>query len=243
MGLRENLSFNLRQYLATSVRQGGTDSHCLVKLFTLASMDSTFEMLISHTRSGHKIFGISMNWRQYSLYFHGKSPLSVACRPTEAYSKGSAPYLVSFKARDSWKILFLHGDINVAILARGATDVVDADDDTGGVGDEGADVNFDVGDFGRHSDGGVLKHSFGRALYSNSSSIRPDESIRGSDPLPNVFQGNKAYPLLRNVMRPFPSRGLDDVRRIFSNRHSRTRRTIECAFGALAGRWSFLKTP
>ncbi|GFO48439.1 hypothetical protein PoB_007494400 [Plakobranchus ocellatus] len=123
----------------------------------------------------------------------------------------------------------------------GAADVVDAADDTDRVGDEGAVVNFDVGDFGRHSDGGVLKHSsFGRALYSNSLPIPLDESICGSDPLPYVFLGDEAYPLLRNMMRPCP-RGLDNVRRLYNYRHSRARRIIECPFGALAGVWSVLK--
>ncbi|GFN91167.1 protein alp1-like [Plakobranchus ocellatus] len=104
-------------------------------------------------------------------------------------------------------------------------------------------IDVDVGDFGRHFDGGVLKHSsFGRALYSNSLPIPLDESICGSDPLPYVFLGDEAYPLLRNIMRPFPRRGLDNVRRIYNYRHSRARGTIECAFGVLVGKWSVLKT-
>ncbi|GFO02654.1 protein antagonist of like heterochromatin protein 1 [Plakobranchus ocellatus] len=104
-------------------------------------------------------------------------------------------------------------------------------------------ISVDVGDFGRHSDGGVLKHSsFGRALYSNNLPIPLDESICGSDSLPYVFLGDEAYPLLRNIMRPFPRRGLDNVRRIYNYRHSRARRTIECAFGVLVGKWSVLKT-
>ncbi|GFO37591.1 protein antagonist of like heterochromatin protein 1 [Plakobranchus ocellatus] len=104
-------------------------------------------------------------------------------------------------------------------------------------------ISVDVGDFGRHSDGGVLKHSsFGRAFYSNNLPIPLDESICGSDPLPYVFLGDEAYPLLRNIMRTFPRRGLDNVRRIYNYRHSRARRTIECAFGVLVGKWSVLKT-
>ncbi|GFO21950.1 Pol polyprotein [Plakobranchus ocellatus] len=43
-------------------------------------------------------------------------------------------------------------------------------------------------------------------------------------------------------MRPFPRRGLDNVRRIYNYRHSRAKRTIECAFGVLVGKWSVLKT-
>ncbi|GFO27768.1 protein antagonist of like heterochromatin protein 1 [Plakobranchus ocellatus] len=104
-------------------------------------------------------------------------------------------------------------------------------------------ISVDFGDFERHSDGGVLKHSsFGRALYSNSLPIPLDESICGSDPLPYVLLGDEAYPLLRNIMRPFSRRGLDNVRRIYNYRHSRARRAIECAFGVLAEKWSVLKT-
>ncbi|XP_005089117.1 uncharacterized protein LOC101849971 [Aplysia californica] len=104
-------------------------------------------------------------------------------------------------------------------------------------------IAFDVGDFGRHSDGGVLEHSaFGRAFYSNNLPIPPDESICGSDPLPYVFLGDEAHPLLRNMMRPFPRRGLDNVQRIYNYRHSRARRSIKCAFGIMAAKWSVLKT-
>ncbi|GFO15608.1 dynein heavy chain 12, axonemal-like [Plakobranchus ocellatus] len=43
-------------------------------------------------------------------------------------------------------------------------------------------------------------------------------------------------------MRRFPRRGLDNVRWIYNYRHSRARRTIECPFGVLAGKWSVLNT-
>lgn len=107
-----------------------------------------------------------------------------------------------------------------------------------------ANANFiavDVGDYGRHSDGGVLKHSsFGRALLSDQLPIPKDDIIEG-ETLPYVFLGDEAYPLKRYLMRPYPSRGLDNTRRVFNYRHSRARRIVECAFGILSSKWSILK--
>ena len=107
-----------------------------------------------------------------------------------------------------------------------------------------ADGNFmavDVGDSGRHSDGGVLKHSsFGRALLNNEIPIPEPEAI-GNITLPYVFVGDEAYPLRTNLLPPYPGRGLNDTRRVY-NYTSRARRQVECGFGMLVNRWAVMKS-
>ncbi|GFN92288.1 cleavage and polyadenylation specificity factor subunit 1-like [Plakobranchus ocellatus] len=55
------------------------------------------EVLITYTRSGHKSFAISTNWRYYTSNFPDKPHLSIAWRPTEACFNASDPQVVSFR--------------------------------------------------------------------------------------------------------------------------------------------------
>ncbi|XP_034052980.1 protein ANTAGONIST OF LIKE HETEROCHROMATIN PROTEIN 1-like [Gymnodraco acuticeps] len=70
----------------------------------------------------------------------------------------------------------------------------------------------DVGGFGRSSDSGSLRNSaFGESLRDGSLQLPPDTVIAGSErrgPLPHVFVGDEAFPLLDNLLRPFPGRHL-----------------------------------
>ena len=103
---------------------------------------------------------------------------------------------------------------------------------------------MDVGDSGRHSDGGggggeafilaLLK------LLNNEIPIPEPEAI-GDFTLPYVFVGNEAYPLRTKLLWPYPGRGLNDTRRVYNYRHSRSRRQVECGFGMLVNRWAVMK--
>ena len=57
---------------------------------------------------------------------------------------------------------------------------------------------------------------------------------------PYVFIGDEAYPLMVNLMRPFPRRSLDEKKRVHNYRHSRARFTIECAFGMMTSKFKCL---
>ncbi|XP_034077588.1 protein ANTAGONIST OF LIKE HETEROCHROMATIN PROTEIN 1-like [Gymnodraco acuticeps] len=89
----------------------------------------------------------------------------------------------------------------------------------------------DVGGFGRSSDGGSLRNSaFGESLRDGSLQLPPDTVIPGAERLgllPHVFVGDEAFPLLDNLLRPFPGRQLTRERRLFNYRLSRARKTIE----------------
>lgn len=101
---------------------------------------------------------------------------------------------------------------------------------------------IDVGTNGRVSDGGVFRNSL---LYSAIATNRlnfPEESpLPGrSRPVPYVIVADAAFPLSRNILKPFPFRNMSWPQRIFNYRLSRARRVVENAFGILCNRFRIL---
>ena len=85
-------------------------------------------------------------------------------------------------------------------------------------------ILLDIGDTGRHSDGGVFSNStFGKAVIEGTLPLPPDCSLPGtSQPdVPYVIVGDAAFPLKINLMRPYPGRNLPEPRAIFNYRLSR----------------------
>ncbi|XP_034093001.1 protein ANTAGONIST OF LIKE HETEROCHROMATIN PROTEIN 1-like [Gymnodraco acuticeps] len=103
----------------------------------------------------------------------------------------------------------------------------------------------DVGGFGRSSDSGSLRNSaFGESLRDGSLQLPPDTVIPGAERLgllPHVFVGDEAFPLLDNLLRPFPGRQITHERRMYNYRLSRARLVVECAFGILSSRWRMFR--
>ncbi|GFN90856.1 nuclease harbi1-like protein [Plakobranchus ocellatus] len=97
-------------------------------------------------------------------------------------------------------------------------------------------VVIDGGAFGSSSDGGIFQDSnFFQLLRSNKLHLPDPKKISNTNvEVPYVFVGDEAFPLLENLMRPFPRRDLSDDIRIFNYRLSRARKQIECAFGILS---------
>uniref|UniRef100_A0AAZ3SAF6 DDE Tnp4 domain-containing protein n=1 Tax=Oncorhynchus tshawytscha TaxID=74940 RepID=A0AAZ3SAF6_ONCTS len=101
----------------------------------------------------------------------------------------------------------------------------------------------DVGAYGKGSDCGTPWDSAcGQALQDGTLEIPPPASLPGAEdlgPAPHVFVGDEAFPLRRNLMKPYTGRQLPLPKpvRIFNKRLSRARLVVECAFGFLAARW------
>ena len=104
---------------------------------------------------------------------------------------------------------------------------------------------IDVGDAGRHSDGGVLSNSvFGQAMENNELSLPEDSEIDGiSSPIPYFFVGDAAFPLKMYMLRPFPGKFLPEDKRVFNYRLSRARRIIENTFGIMATKFRIFRRP
>lgn len=110
-----------------------------------------------------------------------------------------------------------------------------------------ADYRFifiDVGGYGRISDGGILKASkLCRALKKNLIKFpKPDKLPNCRLTLPYFFVGDGAYPLMENLMKPFPGKSLPRAHAIFNKALSRARVVVEIAFGHLCQRWPIFYT-
>ncbi|KAJ8917036.1 hypothetical protein NQ315_012955 [Exocentrus adspersus] len=103
----------------------------------------------------------------------------------------------------------------------------------------------DVGASGRQSDGGIFsKSQIGQKLKENLLNLPPPRRISSERPeLPYVFVGDEAFPLLTNLLRPFPGKTLDIEKRVYNYRLSRARLVIENTFGILSSRWRVLRKP
>ena len=107
-------------------------------------------------------------------------------------------------------------------------------------------ISVEIGSFGSNSDGGIFAASqFGKNLEGNNLDLPEDKVIENSPEIgamPHVFIADEAFPLKRNIMRPFPGRNLDNASTIFNYRLSRARRVVENAFGILAARFRVFHT-
>nr|CAI5867877.1 unnamed protein product [Callosobruchus analis] len=107
-------------------------------------------------------------------------------------------------------------------------------------------ITVDVGGYGRNSDGGIFRSSqLGKKLLSNQLNLpEPKPLPQTNIILPYVIVGDEAFPLLRNVMRPYPGAqtGNNQENRIYNYRHCRARRVSENAFGIMTKKFRiFLK--
>lgn len=85
-----------------------------------------------------------------------------------------------------------------------------------------ADYKFifvEIGSQGRQSDGGIFRRtSLYRKIKTDTLNIPEPEIIDGDIPIPYYIVGDAAFPLLENIMRPFPGNFLPQKKRIFNYR-------------------------
>lgn len=106
-------------------------------------------------------------------------------------------------------------------------------------------INIDVGGYGKQSEGGTFKAS---ALYkklTNGTLNLPEDSHLTNSNLnmPHVIIADEAYPLMRNLLKPYGKQELTEDKEYFNKCLSRARRTVECAFGILRTKWQILDKP
>lgn len=101
---------------------------------------------------------------------------------------------------------------------------------------------IDVGSYGSCSDGGIFRASqFGQLLMDGRLGLPAPRRIPQTEHLmPSVFVADEAFPLLVNLMKPFPRRNMTLEERVFNYRLSRARRQVECSFGILSNTWRIL---
>lgn len=106
---------------------------------------------------------------------------------------------------------------------------------------------IETGYAGRNSDGGIFRASEIKQWIENEGLAIPPPSKLPDDEsnneFPYYFVGDEAFPLLRYLIRPYPQRTLDNIKRIFNYRLSRGRKNIECAFGMMAEKFQVLNSP
>lgn len=83
----------------------------------------------------------------------------------------------------------------------------------------------DVGTNGRANDSGVLGRSHVTRLIENGNlNIPPPQLLTGRHAdVPFVIVGDEAFPLKEYLVKPYPSRQLDQDKRIFNYRLFRAR--------------------
>lgn len=104
----------------------------------------------------------------------------------------------------------------------------------------------DFGHFGGESDAGIFnKCAFGKGVLNDTIPLPIDAKLTNSETVfPYFFIGDEAFPLRRNLMRPYPRRSVfNHQQRIYNYRLSRARRIVENTFGILASRFRVFMRP
>ena len=101
---------------------------------------------------------------------------------------------------------------------------------------------MDVGTNYRVSDGGVFSNiKFGQMLKEQKLHIPKSATLPDCDDmLPYVIVGDDAFPLMNNLMKPYPHRNLTKEQELYNYWLSRSRRVVENAFGILSSRFRVL---
>nr|XP_054931764.1 uncharacterized protein LOC129387071 [Dermacentor andersoni] len=102
---------------------------------------------------------------------------------------------------------------------------------------------IDVGVPGARGDAGVWQTTpLQEALEGNRANLPDHVEVGPGLFLPPVFLADDAFPIGKNLMKPYGGSSLSGDQRIFNYRLSRARRVVENAFGILANRFRFLLT-
>ena len=99
----------------------------------------------------------------------------------------------------------------------------------------------DIGGYGRDNDASIFSScDLYQHIVGNSLNIPPAEDFNGYR-LPYVIVADEIFALKPWLIKPYHGRSLTEEQRVFNYRLSRSRRTIENAFGILSSRWRILR--
>jgi hypothetical protein len=103
-------------------------------------------------------------------------------------------------------------------------------------------ITVNMGGFGKQSNGGkfLVSDLFSFIDGKKISFPEPDFLTHSNVTAPYVMLGDKAYPLLLYLMKPYERNSLTDRRRNFNERLSRARKPVEYAFGILYSKWRII---
>lgn len=106
-------------------------------------------------------------------------------------------------------------------------------------------VVVDVGAYGRNSDGGIFSNSrLGNKIHNGTLNIPQNKCLPGTNQeMPHVFVADEAFPLSKNIMRPYPGNDIrgNEEKKIYNYRLSRARQMVECAFGIMVQKFEIFQ--
>jgi hypothetical protein len=101
----------------------------------------------------------------------------------------------------------------------------------------------DIGSYGSDNDASIFRRTQLFQDFETGEAPIPQPRELDNMLLPHVLVGDEIFPLSNWLMKPYPGNGLTHEQRVYNYRLSRSRRTIENAFGVLSARWRIFRRP
>lgn len=98
-------------------------------------------------------------------------------------------------------------------------------------------IYVDIGHYGRDNDASIFGQSEVYRMLNNQELPLPEPGLINGKHVPHFIIGDEIFPLKTWLMKPYPHKGLTVPQQVYNYRLSRSRRTIENAFGILSARW------
>ncbi|XP_075199541.1 uncharacterized protein LOC142302370 [Anomaloglossus baeobatrachus] len=106
-------------------------------------------------------------------------------------------------------------------------------------------IYVDIGAYGSASDARIFRSTrLARRMISMDLNLPTPSPLPGTSgpTVPFVMVAHEGFALSPHVMRPFPRRGIDDLKSQFNSRLKTARSYVECSFGILASKWRIYQT-
>ena len=101
----------------------------------------------------------------------------------------------------------------------------------------------DIGSYGSENDASIFRRTQLFQDFEMQTVPVPQPRGIGNMQLPYTLLGDEIFPLNTWLMKPFPGKNLSHEQDVYNYRLSRSRRTIENAFGVLSARWRIFRRP